>query len=39
MIYNIICGDKLFYAYGNQIIYSSENIKREERLRLLERNI
>lgn len=23
MIYNIICGDKLFYAYGNEIMYSN----------------
>ena len=29
MIYNIICGDKLFYAYGNEIMYSSARYYQE----------
>lgn len=29
MIYNIICGDKLFYAYDNQIMYSSARYYQE----------
>ena len=29
MIYNIICVDKLFYAYDNQIMYSSARFYQE----------
>ena len=29
MIYTIICGDKLFYAYGNEIMYSSARYYQE----------